>query len=233
MLIGPWRIFCTMTAVWLAGGLLTAQTARVGGARREFRTYGSPHGFGNVVFPGTGTAPRAGVPFSAPSSFAQRLGATVSGWPGYTGAPAVDPLRRRATLLPILWPVYVGGYYPYEPAPQITIVSPPQPSAPVTINQYFSEAPRAREAPPERETVSTFQAPVRPPVEPPAESVLFLIALKDSSVYSAVAYWVEGDTLHYITPQGRHNQVSLDLVDREVSEKLNRGRKVEFRLPAR
>jgi endonuclease YncB( thermonuclease family) len=72
---------------------------------------------------------------------------------------------------------------------------------------------------------------VRAPVEPPAENVTFLIALKDSSVYTAVAYWVEGDTLHYITPQGRHNQVSLELVDRALSEKLNQGRKVEFKLP--
>jgi hypothetical protein len=55
--------------------------------------------------------------------------------------------------------------------------------------------------------------------------------LKDSSVYSAVAYWVEGETLHYITTQGKHNQVSLSLVDRNLSEMLNRGRKVEFRLP--
>lgn len=222
---GQRRLVGMAAAAALAAALAWAQPA----ARPEYRTYGSPHGFGNVVFPGTGTAPRAGVPFSAPSSFPQRLGATVSGWPPYTGAPAVDPLRRRERIYPVLWPVWVGGYYPYyEPQPNITIVMPPQPAtAPVTINQYFAGEAKSGE----RETVSTYQAPTRSPVEPPADSVTFLIALKDSSVYSAVAYWVEGDTLHYITPQGRHNKVSLELVDRPLSEKLNQGRKVEFRLP--
>lgn len=219
------RILSLAAGALLASGTIWAQR----GPRPEHRTYGSPHGFGSVVFPGTGTAPRAGVPFSAPSSFPQRLAATVSGWPPYTGAPAADPLRRRERIYPMLWPVWVGGYYPPpEPAPQITIIMPPQPApAPVTINQYFSGEAK----PAERETVSTYQAPVKTPVEPPADSVIFLIALKDSSVYSAAAYWVEGDTLHYITPQGRHNKVSLELVDRPLSEKLNQGRKVEFRLP--
>jgi hypothetical protein len=60
--------------------------------------------------------------------------------------------------------------------------------------------------------------------------MVFLIALKDGSVYMAVAYWIEDSTLHYITPQGKHNQVSLPLVDRHLSQKLNQGRS-EFRLP--
>ncbi len=197
----------------------------------EHRTYGSGHGFGNVVFPGTGTAPRQMVPYSVFSSFPHRLGTTVGGW------PAVDPLYRRGTAWPMIYPVYVGGYSPYEqPAyqqqpPNITIVMPPQPQAqpvsPVTINQSFAPEPV-------RSSIQTYQAPAPAPVPvpvPESEGVIFLIALKDSSVYSAVAYWLEGDTLHYITPQGKHNQVSLDLVDRAISEKLNQGRKVEFRLP--
>ncbi|MGC8791824.1 MAG: hypothetical protein ACP5U2_00355 [Bryobacteraceae bacterium] len=217
--------------LWLAAGVVLLAGAALAqpGARPQHRTYGSPHGFGNVVFPGTGTAPPPGMPFSGQSSFAQRLGATVSGWPGYPGVLPMDGLRRRVAVVPMIWPVYVGGYYPYwDPQPQVTIVMPLQPApAPVTINQYFASEAR----PQERETVTTYQAPVRAPVEPPAESVTFLIALKDSSVYMALAYWVEGDTLHYITPQGQHNKVSLDLVDRALSEKLNQGRKVEFKLP--
>jgi hypothetical protein len=44
---------------------------------------------------------------------------------------------------------------------------------------------------------------------------------------------VEGETLHYVTNQNTHNQVSLDLVDRELSDRLNRERQVDFRLPPR
>jgi endonuclease YncB( thermonuclease family) len=50
-------------------------------------------------------------------------------------------------------------------------------------------------------------------------------------VCTAIAYWVQGDTLHYITAQGSHNQVSLVLVDRTTSAKLNSGRLVKLVLP--
>jgi endonuclease YncB( thermonuclease family) len=50
-------------------------------------------------------------------------------------------------------------------------------------------------------------------------------------ICTAIAYWVQGDTLHYITAQGSHNQVSLVLVDRPTSAKLNSGRLVKLVLP--
>jgi hypothetical protein len=58
----------------------------------------------------------------------------------------------------------------------------------------------------------------------------FFIALKDL-ICTAIAYWVQGDTLHYITSAGSHNQVSLALVDRATSQKLNAGRLVDLVLP--
>ncbi len=215
------------------------------GGHREFRTFGSRHGFGNVVFPGVGNAPRLINPFGPHASFAQRLGATISGSPGFSGAPGFGHFKGGPVVVPYVYPVFVGNGYPEPPAyqqpPNVTIVMPPQAQAapPVTIYQSFGQEPARsviREyGPGEEPQVQTYQAPSREPSAAPAEaeSVNFLIALKDHSVYSALAYWVEGDTLHYITAQGNHNQVSLDLVDRALSEKLNRGRKVEFRLPQR
>ena len=49
-------------------------------------TYGSITGFGNVVYPGTGHAPVINNSITD-TGFAARLGATVSGYPPYTGAP--------------------------------------------------------------------------------------------------------------------------------------------------
>ena len=66
----------------------------------------------------------------------------------------------------------------------------------------------------------------------PEASSYYLIAFKDNSIYSAVAYWVDGDTLHYFTSGNTHNQVSMSLVDRALTERLNRERKVDIRLPA-
>ena len=65
------------------------------------------------------------------------------------------------------------------------------------------------------------------------QQVMFLIAMKDHTIYPAIAYWVEGDTLNYITVQGAKNSVSLGLVDREFSKQINSERKVEFGLPSK
>jgi hypothetical protein len=65
----------------------------------------------------------------------------------------------------------------------------------------------------------------------PNASVIFLIAMKDHTIYPAVAYWVENDTLNYVTQQGVRNRVSLGLVDREFSMQLNKERSIDFGLP--
>ena len=60
---------------------------------------------------------------------------------------------------------------------------------------------------------------------------IYLIALKDKTIDAAVAYWVDRFVLNYITLQGAHVIVRLDLVDRSWSSELNRQRGLEFRLP--
>jgi hypothetical protein len=64
-----------------------------------------------------------------------------------------------------------------------------------------------------------------------ADPAHYYIALKDHHVYLAVAYWVEGDTLHYFLPGNTHNQVSLSLVDRDLTRRLNRESGTEVHLP--
>jgi endonuclease YncB( thermonuclease family) len=79
------------------------------------------------------------------------------------------------------------------------------------------------------------QAP--PETAPPAsdsseQTPHYLIAFKDHTIYSAIAYWVDGDTLHYFTSGNTHNQASLSLIDRDLTERLNRESGVAMRLPA-
>ena len=62
-------------------------------------------------------------------------------------------------------------------------------------------------------------------------SPIYLIALKDKTIDAATSYWVEGFVLNYITLQGAHVIVRLDLVDRSFSGELNRQRGLEFRVP--
>jgi hypothetical protein len=199
-------------------------------------TFGSAHGFGNVVFPGTGHAPGvASSPFSiADPGFAGRLAGTVGGV--YSVPPAGNRRAVGAAHAVYAYPVYGGiwgGYY-QQPAPQVTVVAPPQmynpaPAAPVIINQYFSNGAAPQPAPAAGPRL--YEAPRNAAAESTSGGQRsFLIAFKDHAVYSALAYWVEGDTLHYVTSNGAHNQASLDLIDREFTDKLNGERNVEFRL---
>ncbi len=63
------------------------------------------------------------------------------------------------------------------------------------------------------------------------QPTIYLIALRDHTVVQALGYWMEGSTLHYVSAEHALNQVSIDLVDRDLSQRLNDERGLEFRLP--
>ena len=200
-------------------------------------------GFGNVVWPGTGRPPQSS-PFSITDpTFARGLGNTVSGrvpYGGFGGGGRAGN-SRGYVYVPYAYPVYMGGYdgYTQQQQPNVTVVYPPQ-QPPVVINQSFGTTAQpyvqdVQAQPAETADIKVYQAPARSAEETAAADVqpssYYLIAFKDHSIYSAVAYWIDGDTLHYFTSGNTHNQVSLALVDRELTERLNRERKVDVRLP--
>ncbi len=145
------------------------------------------------------------------------------GFPGFQGFHrfGFSPFfHHRGFFGSVGFPIFVGGVsypypypYPYPAQPNVIVVY-PQPAPETEGPQTIAE--------PERETSA---APAR------RNSIFFLIPLKDRSVRSGVAYWVEGETLHFITMDGKHDEVPLDQVDRKLAEELNRGREIEFRLP--
>ncbi len=205
-----------------AAVLVWGQTAR-SGAR---------HSFGNVVFPGTGRPPlvRHGLAITTPG-FGHNLSGIVSGFRPYTGAPfgrrVVGPFLP--VYVPVAYPVFAGGISEQPPV-SVVIVNPPPPQ-PVVIHQNFGgESEAGRQESPGGVTV--YQAPSAFGTTQEPRPTVYLIAFKDGSIYSALASWVEGDTLVYVTTQGRLNKASLALVDRELTEKLNRERGVELRLTA-
>ena len=228
------KIGTTLLIGMVAAGMAFAQQ------RGVTRTYGSSHGFGNVIFPGTGSAP----------SFGQQLGATVAGRPypgGYSGGHGGGRSGRGPVYIPYAYPIYVGGGYGYgyqQPQqPVVVMQAPPQSQAPVIVNNYYPETanPVMKQYKDGELTPSTgmriFEAPA--PVVSPApqrntiiddKATIYIIVYKDESVHPALAYWIKEGTLHYITLQGTHNRVSVDLVDVAGSEKLNQDRKVEFSL---
>jgi hypothetical protein len=187
---------------------------------------------GSVLYPGGG-GPQIGIP--APL-FGNPFG--VRGLQSGFGRPANPGRRGGGAVYAYPVPVYVGGYgmydgsyapYGTEPAaqqPNVTVIMPPQ-APPVIINQFGPGTAPAQGMPP--------AAQETPPVEEqqPAsdQQTHYLIAFKDHTIYSAVAYWVDGDTLHYFTTGNTHNQVSISLIDRALTERLNRESGLEVKLP--
>lgn len=232
-----------------AGGVVHSAPAARGIAPRGYvpNTYGSTTGFGNVLFPGTGHAPNStGNPFWSPyntgsAGFASSLGATVGGFNSGFGNS-----RHRVPVGGYAYPVIVGGfggYYPpngYAPPPDAYPPDPyaqPAPGPQVIINQNFvppTARPVMRDYAENGESggIQRYEPATsgRPEASAPEDSY-YLIAFKDHSIYSAFAYWVEGDTLHYVTPQRVHNQASLSRVDRELTGRLNKDRNMQVKLP--
>ena len=204
--------------------------------------------FGNILFPG-------GTPIAAP---APRLGSLIPNHGQYSGGYVSPPAypnnsrpggRDRTVAVPYAFPVYFndyGGYnYPPQQQPLTIVVPQQQQTVPtVIINQtFFSGAldPNEEEAP-AQSSVRVYKTPVRAAVPEPAKAprqaaddraTIYLIAYKDNSIHSAIGYWTEGDTLHYVTQQGTVNRISLDQVDKPLSDQLNSERKVDFQIKAK
>lgn len=215
---------------------------------QHFQTRSAPYssngvyGSLGVVTPGTGfpPPPPANRFTITDPTFASRLGTTVS---GLTDGRGYRRFRHAPGTFAYGYPVYVGGFgdygygYPQDQQPNITIVNPPPQMPQVVINQNFVPdrvTPMIREYGDDSSgAVHAYEAPGRNTADNPADegTNFYLIAFKDHSIYSAYAYWVDGDTLHYVTAQRVHNQASLSLVDRELTEKLNQGRNLQVKLP--
>jgi hypothetical protein len=193
------------------------------------RNVTSPTGFGRILFPG-GTPPAGGSPFGRIIYPGTGAPAATRNMQGNPAPPASHPGHSGVSVIP--YPVLFGNYLQYDP-PQAPLASStsPQTDAPVVIvNQYFrpDAPPPVQAAPPASRVVEETQAA---PAIAEKEAPFFLIAMQDHTIYAASAYWVEENTLNYITIQGSQNSASLDLVDRALSARLNRERKVAFGLP--
>ncbi len=183
----------------------------VGGGGFRQPSFGHRYGlgFGNVVFPG-GLSPLH-------RPFFQR-----------------SFLGRRPFFTTFAYPFFLGGFdyygdfgYPYPPSQPSVIVVYPPPSAPQVVVQQ-TDPPR-----PARPVMHnySFSSESNSAASYQNQPIVFSIALKDHSVSQALAYGVVDGTLHYIDTRGQQHQTSLGQVDRALSEKLNRAKRIEFGLP--
>jgi hypothetical protein len=180
----------------------------------------------------------------ATSVFAQHRGGSAP--VGRVGAPPASGYRPSAPGRPVApgrpyyprsivvpYPVFVGGGYYGGPADYGYANQAPV----AVVNQDFQ---------PESVNPSIVDFSNAPPADPAANTAanntddnglrddqptIFLIALTDHTVVAAIAYWVDGDTLNWVSRDAKQNHMSLSLVDRAFSKQLNDERHVEFKLP--
>lgn len=153
--------------------------------------------------------------------------------------PAPHPQHSRTVVVP--YPVYYGGYYygnyyyggdtyAQQPAPAYDygLTDAPGQSPVAIINQgYVPDSAN----PVMRDYSNADLPPPGPDYRADDQPTIYLLAMTDHTIIPAIAYWVDGDTLNYITTEGSQNRVSLSLIDREFSRQLNDSRNVEFKLP--
>lgn len=246
------RLFCLVSLCCLvAGGSAVAQRGggygggmrggMGGGSFGGFRTGGFNGGFGNVGFArggfGNGGFVNTGARIGNLNGFAFRgfrdgFGRFNNrfffnsgfgfyggyGWLPYGGyAASYWPPYAYSSYFPGYdYAPYEGGYATYQPSPNVTVIYPPQAVQPLS-------AERAR---PMTREYDQYGQEVRP-----AGSPLYLIAFKDHTIRAAISYRIDGNTLHYTTPERQDQQAMLDTVDRDLSMQLNRERNVPFQLP--
>ena len=215
--------------------------------------YHSLGGYGNVVYPGTGHAP-----VTPPGGFnGPHYWNSGGGVRGFHGNPGVNHSQHgRSTV--VFYPIYYGGYgyapngydqsYPGDQSVQPDSQAPPSvvinqgyvpPQANPVVRDYSADVP-----PDQQSGLRVYQYQSHPygdgsqmasvrQAPNDDQPTLYLIAFKDHTIVQALGYWMEGGALHYVSVEHSLNQVSLDLIDRDLSQRLNDERGVQFKLPAR
>jgi hypothetical protein len=136
--------------------------------------------------------------------------------------PVVSDLRQiQNTLLSIMRKANYGEDY------ETALAAAAQAAANAQLIGVITERLESAAAPKAAPKTAAKTAPDETELNGP----IYSIALKDHSVHFAAAYWTDSLMLHYLTPQGTHVQIRRDLVDFDLSARLNREKNLEFRLP--
>jgi len=170
-------------------------------AQRHSVQYPPPGGYGNVFVPGPGHAP--------PRRSTRQPSLVIVPWPVYDSSYTADHL----------------GNDQQEDLGQ-TSMTESSAAPPVLINQSLGPAPEYLQP-----GTSSPKKMIEPKVADEGRPTIYLLAFKDHSIVQALGYWMEVGTLHYVSVEYGLNQVSLNLIDRGLSQRLNDERGIAFNLP--
>jgi hypothetical protein len=140
-------------------------------------------------------------------------------YPYYDSGYAYDPYDYPSYASYSYPSSYQNANYAYPPAqPTTVIVQQPVQSVNPNIREYDQYGQEIRRGQAAGGAPAANGSPV------------YLIAFNDHVIRAAAAYWVAGNTLHYVTLDHQEHQAAMDSVDRAMSDQLNRERRVQFSL---
>jgi hypothetical protein len=227
-----------MKLAWIAVSAMTVPVA----AFAQYTPGSAPRTYtqGNVLHPG-GVPPQspAGAPILAMGGYGQRSSSGGRGQGHRSNAP--HPPHDRSVIVPFY---FVGGYGAgySEPLPEQQPNQQQEPPVLVINQDYkremlnpvvhdYSNVPLLESPSLDQRQSTPPPARIQQEAPPPDPSpTIYLIAMNDGSIVAALGFWMEGDTLNYITREGNRNRVTIDRVDRPFSVKLNADRNLEFKL---
>ncbi len=202
-----------------------------GGANGPY-FFGNGRGGGYLGSPVSADHPRHGrtviVPY--PVYYGPGYGYGYGYDPTVGYSPQSYPPDQLPTVNPMGAPSVVinHNYFPPQANPQVRDYAPGDGSQ---DQQQQQSGLRLYQTPPTRPFADSGQnASPRRSGNDDQETV-YLIAFKDHTIVQALGYWMEGSTLHYVNTEHSLNQISSSLVDRELSQRLNDERGVEFKMP--
>lgn len=173
-------------------------------------------GWGSVANPGHPPGVPASVPYNSVP------------YNNYNTGTGKSRSKYRTPYIAIGYPVYLPTGYT-EQGPPVEQQPIESDRRPVIIQNFYANPQQPAES-----QLQTYVAPSTSPViETPAQTAVnngnyYLIAYKDHHVYSALAYWIEGATFHFVTTQNVHNQLSMDGLDLNLTKRLNQDRNMAF-----
>lgn len=162
----------------------------------------------NILHPASGTPPPL---FRHNNGF----GAPVYGYPVYVPASGYG-YYDNSYAAPASAPAQEGYYPPQNMTMMYAPPSYPETAESKTITNPFVDQDGDAPAPMQSDD---------------AISKHYLLAFKDHTVYAAVAYFLQGDTIHYFTAGNIHNQASISLIDRDLTARLNKESGQQVDLP--
>ena len=126
------------------------------------------------------------------------------------------------------YPAYGSSY---QPSSNVTVVYPPASQS----STVYAERPNPvlREYDQYGQQIAGPAAGGPGAMSGPATPPVYLIAFRDHTIRAAVAYWVEGNAVHYVSLEHESKQAPLDSIDRDLSRQLNSERRVPFSLSPR